>query len=133
MVRVFLMLSFNTLLGLSIQLTLIPRSAEQLFVIDGSLQVGVVDTTNKLYTQTLQTGDMFVFPKGLVHFQYNADAQKPALAVSAFGSANAGTVSIPSSLFTNGIDDNVLAKSFKTEVATIQTLKAVLAPQALKG
>ncbi|KAL6329006.1 hypothetical protein AAG906_007296 [Vitis piasezkii] len=62
----------------------------------GALVVGFVDTTNKLYTQTLELGDMFVFPKGLVHFQYNANAQEPAVAISAFGSANAGTVSVPS-------------------------------------
>jgi quercetin dioxygenase-like cupin family protein len=104
-----------------------PRSAELLFLIDGTLQVGFVDTTNKLFTQTLQTGDMFVFPKGLVHFQYNAAAKAPALAVSAFGSANAGIVSIPKTLFNTSIDDNVLALSFKTDVATIQRLKAGLA------
>ncbi|KDP34423.1 hypothetical protein JCGZ_12704 [Jatropha curcas] len=106
-----------------------PRSAELLFLLDGSLQVGFIDTTNKLYTQTLQVGDLFVFPKGLVHFQYNADATKPAFAVSAFGSANAGTVSLPSTLFATGIDDNVLAVSFKTDVATIQALKAGLVPK----
>ncbi|KAF5447482.1 hypothetical protein F2P56_033036 [Juglans regia] len=105
-----------------------PRSAELLFLVQGSLQVGFVDTTNKLFTQTLQAGDMFVFPKGLVHFQYNA-AQTPAVGISSFGSANAGTVSIPSTLFITGIDDNVLAKSFKTNVATIQALKAGLAPK----
>ncbi|KAF3968045.1 hypothetical protein CMV_008014 [Castanea mollissima] len=106
-----------------------PRASELLFLIQGTLLVGFVDTTNKLFTQTLQTGDIFVFPKGLVHFQYNADPQEPALAISAFGSANAGTVSIPNALFTIGIDNNVLAKSFKTDVATIQALKAGLAPK----
>ncbi|CAL5200627.1 unnamed protein product [Lathyrus oleraceus] len=100
-----------------------PRSAELLFLAAGSLQVGFVDTTNKLFTQTLQPGDMFVFPKGLVHFQFNSDTQRPALAFSAFGSANAGTVSIPSTLFNTTIDDNVLALAFKTDVATVQTLK----------
>ncbi|WJX46679.1 hypothetical protein P8452_33453 [Trifolium repens] len=100
-----------------------PRSAELLFLAKGSLQVGFVDTTNKLFTQTLQPGDMFVFPKGLVHFQYNSDTQRPALAFSAFGSANAGTVSIPNTLFNTTIDDNVLALAFKTNVSTIQTLK----------
>ena len=60
---------------------------------------------------------------------YNADPQEIALAISAFGSANAGTVSLPNTLFTTGIDDNVLAKSFKTDVATIQALKAGLAPK----
>ncbi|XP_062171274.1 putative germin-like protein 9-2 [Alnus glutinosa] len=106
-----------------------PRSAELLFLIGGTLQVGFVDTTNKLFTQTLQIGDMFVFPKGLVHFQYNAAAQESAIAISAFGSANAGTVSIPNTLFNTSIDDNVLALSFKTDVATIQHLKAGLAPK----
>ena len=45
-----------------------PRASELLFVVEGTLQVGFVDTTNKLFTQTLLTGDIFVFPKGLVHF-----------------------------------------------------------------
>jgi len=106
-----------------------PRSAELLFLIEGTLDVGFVDTKNNLFTQTLQAGDLFVFPKGLVHFQYNADSQNPAVAISAFGSASAGTVSIPATLFTTGIDDNVLALSFKTDVATIQKLKAGLAPK----
>jgi quercetin dioxygenase-like cupin family protein len=104
-----------------------PRSAELLFVVDGSLEVGFVDTTNKLFTQTLQLGDMFVFPKGLVHYQSNADSKNPATAISAFGSANAGTVSVPTTVFATGIDDNILAKAFKTDVATIQKLKAGLA------
>ncbi|KAF2321607.1 hypothetical protein GH714_000624 [Hevea brasiliensis] len=73
-----------------------PRSAELLFLVYGSLQVGFIDTTNKLFAQTLQT---------------------------AFGSANAGTISVPNTIFTTGIDDNILAKSFKTDVATIQAIK----------
>ncbi|KAK4734436.1 hypothetical protein R3W88_008697 [Solanum pinnatisectum] len=50
-----------------------PRATELLFMIEGSLEVDLVDTTKKLYiyTQTLQIGDMFVFPKGLVHYRYN--------------------------------------------------------------
>ncbi|KAA8544267.1 hypothetical protein F0562_022279 [Nyssa sinensis] len=106
-----------------------PRSAELLFLAYGTLQVGFVDTTNELFTQTLQAGDIFVFPKGLVHFQYNADEKNPALAISGFGSANAGTVSVPTNVFTTGIDDNILAKSFKTDIATIQQIKAALAPK----
>ncbi|CAB4283217.1 unnamed protein product [Prunus armeniaca] len=41
-----------------------PRSAEILFLVDGTLEVGFVDTKNNLFTQTLQAGDLFVFPKG---------------------------------------------------------------------
>ncbi|KAM4119143.1 hypothetical protein ACJW30_03G037700 [Castanea mollissima] len=95
-----------------------------------TLQVDLIDITNKLYTQTLQAGDMFVFPKGLVHYQYNPDAHVPALAIATFGSSNPGSVSIPNTLFNTSIDDNILAKSFKTDDVTIQALKAGFAPKS---
>ncbi|XP_057471981.1 germin-like protein 9-3 [Actinidia eriantha] len=101
-----------------------PRAAELLFLVSGTLEVGFVDTKNVLYTQTLKDGDIFVFPKGLVHFQYNRNHQEPALAISAFGSASAGTSSVPVSVFATGIDDEILAKAFKTDIGTIKKLKA---------
>ena len=70
-----------------------PRSAELLLVLDGALSVGFVDTANKLYTQDLAAGDIFVFPKGMVHWQFNRGTE-PATALSAFGSAAAGVVSV---------------------------------------
>ncbi|XP_010943780.2 germin-like protein 9-3 [Elaeis guineensis] len=106
-----------------------PRAAELLFLVEGLLEVGFVDATNKLFTQRLQPGDMFVFPKGLVHYQH-CFGQSPAAAISAFGSASAGTVSVSGSVFTSGIDDGILAKSFKTDVATIRMIKSGLAPKA---
>ncbi|KAH7655182.1 Germin protein [Dioscorea alata] len=99
-----------------------PRSAELLIVIQGCLKVGLVDSTNKLFTQILQTGDIFVFPKGLVHFQINLDSRYPAVALSAFGSANAGTIQLPRALFASGIDNAVLSKSFKVNSDTIQEI-----------
>ncbi|KAE7996384.1 hypothetical protein FH972_001114 [Carpinus fangiana] len=35
-----------------------PHSAEHLFLVDGSLEVGFVDTTNKLFTQKLLVSDL---------------------------------------------------------------------------
>jgi len=99
-----------------------PRSAELLLVVQGRLEVGFIDTNNKLFNQVLHAGDMFVFPKGLVHFQINKDSKYPAVALSAFGSANAGTVTLPKILFASGIDKEVLAKSFKTENQVIDKL-----------
>ncbi|KAJ8754542.1 hypothetical protein K2173_005703 [Erythroxylum novogranatense] len=74
------------------------------------------------HTQTLQRGDIFVFPKGLVHYQNNPSVVG-ANAISAFGSASARTVSVHLSIFTSGIDDGILAKAFKTDVYTIQKIK----------
>lgn len=103
-----------------------PRSAELLFLIDGILEVGFVDTENVFYSKTLKVGDLFVFPKGLVHYQYNRNHKHHATAISAFGSASAGTVSVPLSVFATGIDDETLALSFHTDVATVQKIKAGL-------
>ncbi|CAN1832191.1 Germin-like protein 9-3 [Linum perenne] len=104
-----------------------PRSSELILFVQGSLEVGFVDTTNKLYTQTLQVGDMFVFPKGLVHFQFNnMSGDEFSIAVSGFGSANPGRVSLPEAFFGGEIDDALLAKSFKTDVGTIRVIKAAL-------
>ncbi|XP_027343363.1 germin-like protein 9-3 [Abrus precatorius] len=84
----------------------------------------------RIFTQTLIPGDMLMFPKCLVHFQFNADPQKLAVAISAFGSASVGTVSIPNTFFNTTINDHVLALAFKTDVATIQTLKKGFAHKA---
>ncbi|KAG0482301.1 hypothetical protein HPP92_010385 [Vanilla planifolia] len=98
------------------------RSAELLFVLKGTLHVGFVDSANKLYTQVLHAGDTFVNPKGLVHFQANQNPRNPALVVSAFGSSDAGTMSLPRALFGSGIDQWILAESFKTDIGTIDRL-----------
>jgi hypothetical protein len=74
---------------------------------------------------------MFVFPKGLVHYQSN-QGSGPAVAISSFGSAAPGTVSVPVTVFGTGVDDTVLAKSFKTDVQTVQKLKAALTPPPKK-
>ncbi|KAM3276908.1 hypothetical protein ACQJBY_044991 [Aegilops geniculata] len=108
-----------------------PRAAELLLVLDGALSVGFVDTAGKLYTQDLAAGDMFVFPKGLVHYQSNP-GQRLAVALSAFGSSAPGTVSVPVTVFGTGVDDAVLAKSFKTDLPTVQKLKAALTPPPKK-
>lgn len=100
-----------------------PRGSELLFLLEGCLEVGFVDTKNELYTQRLEQGDLFVFPKGLVHYQYNANEKAPAIALSSFGSASAGTVSVPSAVFNTSIYDSILAVSFKTDVGTIEKLK----------
>lgn len=108
-----------------------PRAAELFLVLNDALSVGFVDTTSKLYTQDLAVGDIFAFPKGMVHYQSNP-GQSPAIALSAFGSVAAGTLSVPVTVFGTDADDEVLAKSLKTDMPTIQKLKAALTPPPKK-
>ncbi|KAJ4979546.1 hypothetical protein NE237_010326 [Protea cynaroides] len=102
-----------------------PRGAEILFMVDGSLTVGSTDSDGKLYKNVLQKGDVFVFPKGMPHYQANFDKTNKAVALSAFASSNAGTVSLPKTLFGSNIPVEVLAKAFKISADTLQLLKAI--------
>ncbi|KAH7422441.1 hypothetical protein KP509_12G008500 [Ceratopteris richardii] len=76
-----------------------PRATEVLFVAHGTLLAGFVSTSNKLFTQVLHEGDLFVIPRGLPHFEMNVDDHLPALAISRFNSQNPGVSRLVSSLF----------------------------------
>ncbi|CAM8978985.1 unnamed protein product [Rhodiola kirilowii] len=99
------------------------RASGLFIVLKGRVEVGFVDLGDKLYTQILEAGDVFVFPKGLVHYQYNVDKRKAATALAAFGSTGAGTYTIPSTIFGSGIRDEILAMSFNIDVDSIRKLK----------
>ncbi|KAH9313352.1 hypothetical protein KI387_028387, partial [Taxus chinensis] len=62
-----------------------PRATEILFVLQGKLRVGFVDSNNTLFSKILEKGDVFVFPKALPHFQENVGHQH-AVAIAAFNS-----------------------------------------------
>lgn len=92
-----------------------PRASEVTILLEGSLLVGFVDTSNRLYTQRLCSGDCFVFPKGLIHFLYNTDLVNPALAVSGLSSQNPGAQISSLATFRSNplIPNDVLQKGFK--------------------
>jgi quercetin dioxygenase-like cupin family protein len=106
-----------------------PRATEILFVLEGQLDVGFITTANVLISKTIVKGEIFVFPKGLVHFQKNS-GYGPASVISAFNSQLQGTVNIALTLFaaTLPIADHVLAQTFKASIQEIQTVKARFAP-----
>jgi quercetin dioxygenase-like cupin family protein len=102
-----------------------PRASEILFLAQGELYVGFVDTTNKLFATTLKAGELFVFPRGLVHFQLNV-GWSPALAFAALGSQNPGVQAIAPALFssTPPINDEVLEQGFRIDDKTVEWIRA---------
>ncbi|MCO5568802.1 hypothetical protein L7F22_022502 [Adiantum nelumboides] len=78
-----------------------PRANEVFFLAQGKLLVGFVTTApdNKLFYQTIYAGDLFVFPRGLVHFQLNPDKNKPARAIAALNNQNPGASQLAVALF----------------------------------
>ncbi|VAH85277.1 unnamed protein product [Triticum turgidum subsp. durum] len=76
-----------------------PRASELLFVLEGSLDVGFFTSSGKFVARTVCKGEMFVFPRGLVHFQRNNNGA-PAAAISAFNSQLPGTQKLAEALYT---------------------------------
>ena len=107
-----------------------PRATEILTVLEGTLYVGFVtsnqNNVNKLFTKTLNKGDVFVFPEGLIHFQFNPCPDKPAVALAALSSQNPGAITIANAVFGSKppISDDVLARAFQVEKKTVDWLQA---------
>ncbi|XP_006659189.2 putative germin-like protein 8-1 [Oryza brachyantha] len=100
-----------------------PRATELFTVVEGTLYAGFVTSNpeNKLFSKVLNKGDVFVFPKGLVHFQFNLNPHKPAFAISSLSSQNPGIITIANAVFRSNppIADDLLAKAFQVEKGTI--------------
>jgi quercetin dioxygenase-like cupin family protein len=101
-----------------------PRATELLFVLEGQLYVGFVDTNNTLFSTTLNAGDAFVFPRGLIHFQQNTSPSNPAKALAALNSQNPGTQRIGSALFLpSGIPTSISQVAFNAQASAIEAIK----------
>ncbi|KAB1203465.1 Germin-like protein subfamily 2 member 2 [Morella rubra] len=107
-----------------------PRATEIIFVLQGELEVGFITTANKLISTTIHTGQIFLFPKGLVHFQKN-NGNKLTSVISAFNSQLPGTQVIPTTLFaaTPPVPDDVLAKTFQIDDKEVDKIKLKFAPK----
>ncbi|KAB8107849.1 hypothetical protein EE612_042914 [Oryza sativa] len=104
-----------------------PRANELLTVLEGTLYVGFVTSNpNKLFSKVVCKGDVFVFPKAMIHFQMNLDHDKPAVAQSALSSQNPGVITIASAVFGSQppISDDVLTKAFQVEKKLIDWLQS---------
>lgn len=107
-----------------------PRATEMVFVLEGELNVGFITTANVLVSKTIKKGEVFVFPRGLVHFQKN-DGKEKAAVIAAFNSQLPGTQSIATTLFgsTPPVPDNVLTKAFQIGTKEVQKIKSRFAPK----
>ncbi|KAI4342890.1 hypothetical protein MLD38_027455 [Melastoma candidum] len=107
-----------------------PRATEVVFVLEGQLDVGFITTTNVLISKSIKCGEVFVFPRGLVHFQKN-NGKVPAAVIAAFNSQLPGTQPIAAALFaaTPTMPDDVLAKAFQVSTREVERIKTRLAPK----
>ncbi|KAM3400130.1 hypothetical protein ACQJBY_005179 [Aegilops geniculata] len=104
-----------------------PRATEILTVLEGSLYVGFMTSNpeNKLFAKFLNKGDVFVFPQGLIHFQFNLGTNK-AVAIAALSSKNPGVITVASAVFGSkpSISDDILAKAFQVDKNIVDNIQA---------
>ena len=105
-----------------------PRATEILTLVKGTLQVGFVTSNpeNRLITRVIHEGDVFVFPRGLVHFQRNVNGYETAQAFSALSSQNPGINTLANVVFGSepDIPADILAKAFQVDRNVVLNLQS---------
>ena len=102
-----------------------PRATEILTVLEGTLYVGFVTSNpSKLFTKVLYPGDVFVFPIGLIHFQFNVGNAK-AVAIASLNSQNPGVSTVANAVFGSNpaINPDVLTNAFQLDKNIVQYLQ----------
>ncbi|KAK9688909.1 hypothetical protein RND81_09G020900 [Saponaria officinalis] len=109
-----------------------PRATEIIFVLYGQLNVGFITTQNVLISKTLNAGEVFVFPRGLAHFQKNPSYNKPAAVIAGFNSQLPGTQQYAAAFFTSAppVPNDVLAQAFNINDHLVQAIRVGLTPKA---
>jgi quercetin dioxygenase-like cupin family protein len=103
-----------------------PRATEVLTVMQGTLYVGFVTGAPnfKLVATMLNKGDVFVFPRGFVHFQFNI-GRTPAIAFAALSSQKPDLIPVAKTVFGSNqpISEDVLEKAFHLDMNTVERLE----------
>ncbi|RVX18703.1 Germin-like protein subfamily 1 member 14 [Vitis vinifera] len=104
-----------------------PRATEILTVLEGTLLVGFVTSNpqNRLFSKVLNKGDVFVFPIGLIHFQFNIGHMN-AVAIAGLSSQNPGVITIANAVFGSNppINPDFLATAFQLDKKVVEFLQA---------
>ena len=104
-----------------------PRATEILVVLEGTLYVGFVTSNpeNRLISKVLNKGDVFVFPIGLIHFQFNI-GHTNAVAIAALSSQNPGVITIANAVLGSDppISIDVLTKAFQLDKDVVNFLQS---------
>ncbi|GER29156.1 germin-like protein 1 [Striga asiatica] len=106
-----------------------PRASELLIGVEGELEVGFVTPSNnyRVYKKTLQKGDVFYVPIGLLHYQRNPSRNTSMVAYSVLNSQNPGLTSVSHATFgpSPSIDSSYIVDAFRLDAHTVQRLQGM--------
>ncbi|XP_004143382.1 germin-like protein subfamily 3 member 2 [Cucumis sativus] len=99
-----------------------PRAAEMVYVVEGKVYAGFVDSGNRVYAKVIEEGEVMVIPRGVVHFQMNVGKRR-ATVFGCFNSQNPGTQKMAAAIFGSGIKEELLEKAFGLSSKEIRRMK----------
>ncbi|KZV39658.1 germin-like protein subfamily T member 2 [Dorcoceras hygrometricum] len=101
------------------------RATECGVLIRGKALLGIITSRNVVYARNISVGEMYVVPRGLLHYHLNV-GEEPVLAFSAANSQLPGTIYIAQNLFgsTPSVPDQVLAKAFQLDQSVVDQIKS---------
>ncbi|XP_062177540.1 germin-like protein subfamily 1 member 11, partial [Alnus glutinosa] len=103
-----------------------PHGTKIFTVRKGTLYVGFVTSNpdNRLFTKALNAGDVFVFPIGLIHFQFNV-GNTDAIGYSSLDSQNPGRITLADTVFGSNplINPDVLTKALQLNTNVVNYLQ----------
>ncbi len=99
-----------------------PFASETLFVVKGTVYTGFISFDSILYAETLQEGDVYIFPKGTLHFQLNV-GNGPAVTFNSLNSQNPGFLTAANQLLVTKIPEKVLEASMGINAKTLKLLQ----------
>jgi quercetin dioxygenase-like cupin family protein len=103
------------------------RATEMLFVVEGTMEVGFVTTANRHITRTVPKGGVFVFPRGLMHYERSV-GEAPAVSISAFDSQLPGTQPAAAAMF-GSVPTEVLVRALQTDAGVVERIKSKFPPK----
>ncbi|KAK1306720.1 Germin-like protein subfamily T member 1 [Acorus calamus] len=105
-----------------------PRATELDIVVKGEVLIGFISSGNVYFSSVLREGQMFVIPKGMIHFQLNVGKEK-GLIITTFNSQLPGAVVAPLALFAAkpAVPNEVLTKALQVDESVVQLIKSKFA------
>ncbi|KAK1281954.1 Germin-like protein subfamily T member 1 [Acorus calamus] len=105
-----------------------PRATELDIVVKGEVLVGFISSGNVYFSSVLREGQMFVIPRGMIHFQMNVGKEK-GLVITTFNSQLPGAVVAPLALFAAkpAVPNEVLTKALQVDESVVQLIKSKFA------
>ncbi|CAL0313016.1 unnamed protein product [Lupinus luteus] len=110
--------------GVTIPLHLHPDTSEVVIAGSGNYTTGFISSDNVVYMKTLAEGDIFVIPKGLLHFGFNSGKGKVS-ALFVLSHENPSIQIVDLALFGNKLDSSIIQKTTFLDDAQIKKLKAL--------